>query len=84
MQTSHLPQPLYIFRSVMPTVTDKVFLDISVDDELQGRIVIGLFGADLPRTAENFKQLCACDAGKGKLSGVDLCYKGTTIHRISE
>jgi peptidylprolyl isomerase len=85
MQTSsHLPQPLSIFHSVMPTVTDKVFLDISVNDEPQGRIVIGLFGADVPRTTENFKRLCACDAGQGKLSGVDLCYKGTTIHRISK
>lgn len=28
--------------------------------------------------------MCACDAGKGKLSGIDLCYKNTPIHRISK
>ena len=68
----------------MPKVTDKVYLEVSVDDEPAGRIVFGLFGKVAPRTAENFKRLCACDAGKGKLSGVDLCYKGSLLHRISK
>jgi peptidylprolyl isomerase len=68
----------------MPKITDTVYLDISVDEEPLGRIVVGLFGEVVPRTAENFKRLCACDAGKGKYSGVDLCYKGTPIHRISK
>jgi peptidylprolyl isomerase len=68
----------------MPKITDTVYLDISVDEEPVGRIVVGLFGDVVPKTVQNFKRLCACDAGKGKLSGVDLCYRGTAIHRISK
>jgi len=75
--------PPYTF-SELPQITDKVFLEISIDDQPSGRIVIGLFGEVVPRTVENFKRLCACDAGKGKLSGIDLCYKNTPIHRISK
>ena len=49
-----------------------------------GRITFGLFGKTAPQTVENFRSLCACDKGYGKISGKFLCYKGTTFHRISE
>jgi len=49
-----------------------------------GRIILGLFGQIAPKTVENFRALCACDKGKGKMSGKQLCYKGSRIHRISE
>lgn len=49
-----------------------------------GRITFGLFGNTAPQTVENFRSLCACDKGYGKISGKFLCYKGTTFHRISE
>jgi hypothetical protein len=49
-----------------------------------GRITFGLFGNTAPQTVENFRSLCACDKGYGKISGKLLCYKGTTFHRISE
>lgn len=49
-----------------------------------GRITFGLFGNTAPQTVENFRSLCACDKGYGKISGMFLCYKGTTFHRISE
>lgn len=66
----------------MGKVTDRVFMDIEIDGNHTGRIVYGLFGDIAPRTTENFKRLCACDAGIGT-SGKELCYKGSKFHRIS-
>jgi len=55
-------------------VTETVYFDITIDDQDAGRIEMGLFGGVVPKTVENFKQLCL----KEKFDG----YKQSSFHRI--
>lgn len=63
------------------TITDKVFFDIEADGKKLGRVVMGLFGNQTPKTAANFRALCTGEKGDGKL-GKPLFYKGCSFHRI--
>ncbi|CAL5377013.1 unnamed protein product [Camellia sinensis] len=62
-------------------ITHRVYLDVDIDKQRVGRIVIGLYGEAVPKTVENFRALCTGELGKST-SGKLLHYKGTPFHRI--
>ena len=62
-------------------VTSKVFFDVEIGGESAGRIVMGLFGETVPKTAENFRALCTGEKGVGKM-GKPLHYEGSKFHRV--
>merc|ERR1712156_704885 len=63
-------------------VTDKVYFDVTINNENAGRIVFGLFGDVVPRTVENFVALADGTAGKSHISDHELDFWGSSFHRI--
>jgi peptidylprolyl isomerase len=63
-------------------ITNKVFFDIEIEGSTEGgRVIMGLFGDTVPKTADNFRALCTGEKGVGT-SGKPLHYKGSIFHRI--
>lgn len=56
-------------------ITKKVFFDIQRGEEALGRIVIGLYGKQVPKTAENFYKLATSNDPK-------FGYRGSAFHRV--
>ncbi len=59
----------------------RVYFDITIGGRPVGRILMELYKDTVPRTAENFRCLCAGEKGKGA-SGRPLHYKGSIFHRV--
>ncbi|KAF5093562.1 hypothetical protein D0Z00_004003 [Geotrichum galactomycetum] len=59
---------------IEPNITSKVYFDLTQGNKFLGRVVIGLFGDVVPKTAENFRVLATGERGFG--------YKGAIFHRV--
>lgn len=56
-------------------MTSQIYFEVTHAGVPLGRIVLGLFGDDAPKTVHNFREIC--------LKGIDgLGYNGTRFHRI--
>nr|XP_023656014.1 NK-tumor recognition protein isoform X3 [Paramormyrops kingsleyae]XP_023656015.1 NK-tumor recognition protein isoform X3 [Paramormyrops kingsleyae] len=58
------------------------YFDVEVNREPVGRIVFQLFSDICPKTSKNFLSLCTGEKGTSKVTGKNLCYKGSTFHRV--
>lgn len=55
------------------------FMDIQIGEEFEnvkGRVVYEIFSKEVPKTGENFRQLCTMEKGS------DFGYKNSIFHRV--
>jgi len=61
----------------------RVWLAIAIADAPpMERVVLELWAAQLPKTAENFRKLCTGEHGVHPLTRTPMHYKGSPIHRV--
>lgn len=61
------------------TTRPVVFMDINIGETPAGRLKMELFSDIVPKTAENFRQLCT---GEFRVNSRPQGYKGATFHRV--
>jgi len=59
----------------------RVFFDVSIGGAAARRVTLELRADKVPKTAENFRQLCTGEAGNGR-EGNALHFKANLFHRI--
>ncbi len=57
-------------------------MEVEIANGPKGRMTFELFADVVPKTAENFKVLCAGDSGKKSSCGKNLSFLNTIFHRI--
>lgn len=56
-------------------VTSEIYITVKYDEQILGKILIGLFGEDAPKTVENFRHIC--------LKGINgKTYVDSIFHRV--
>lgn len=60
----------------------RVFLDVSIGGDIEGRLVVELFADVVPKTAENFRALCTGEKGIGTHTGCPLNFKVRVSYRL--
>jgi cyclophilin family peptidyl-prolyl cis-trans isomerase len=74
--------PIGDAKADLETITHKVYFDVDIGGQSAGRVVMGLFGETVPKTAENFRALCTGEKGVGKTYNKPLHFEGSSFHRI--
>ena len=54
---------MVVGRSDQAVVTEMVYLDLEIEGDAAGRVVVGLFGATNPKTVRNFVALATHEVG---------------------
>ena len=77
-EASNIPH----FDWITVTTMTLVYFDITIGGTEIGKIVMMLYNDVVPRTTKNFQRLCTAEMGRGKTTGKQLSFKGSTFHRI--